>query len=136
MAKLDGNGDGGRRLGLDFGRFRARSRSWRVGVGGRRVCAAPGATNRGGAASFGRCDEWRRIELVSALHEREEWIREGRTGSFPASARGRAVPGRDGQRVEAHRWPQSPVWPASYTATCTGKPLFLRLMIFNSNLTN
>ena len=50
--------DGG--LVRDFGRVGARPRSWVVGVGGRRGCAARGATNRGGAASRGRRDERRR----------------------------------------------------------------------------
>ena len=55
-------------------------------------------------------------------------------------------PDKDAQRgvrgsstADAWRWrrrAQSPVWPASYTVSSTGDPLFLRLNDFNSNLTN
>ena len=89
MAKLDGIDDGGRRLGLDFGRFWARSRSWRVGVGGRRGCAARGATNRGGAASSGRRDE-RRRGLLDLTPSEPRMGMEGEDGM-----------GQEGSRVSA-----------------------------------
>ena len=106
MAKLDGNGDGGRRLGLDFGRFWARTHSWRVGVGGRRGCAARGATNRGGRrAVAGATNGGDSARL--GLHELEDGDgREGRdgVGRFEGVREDKgadAEVGRDCRRVEA-----------------------------------
>ena len=126
-ARRSGNGDGG--PGPDFGRRRAWPSSWRGRVGSGRGCAALGARNRSGVARGGRRRARRRLELVSARRKREEWRREGRTGSFSASARGRAASGRDGRCVEAHRRPQSPVWRRGGTVPSTGDPLFTRLTI-------
>ena len=86
-AELDEDSNGGRRSELDFGRGRARSRLWVVGVVGWRGCAARGATNRGGAASRGRCDERRRLCSTQVARARG-WGWKRRTG------RGRKVRGR------------------------------------------
>ena len=59
-------------LQVDFGRGGAQTGSRRVVGGEGRGYSAWGAANRDGVASFGRCDERRRLELVSALREREE----------------------------------------------------------------
>ena len=71
--------DGG--LVRDFGRVGAQLCSWVVGVGGRRVCAAPGATNRGGVVSRGRRGGRRRLGSIGSpeLEERERTVG---TGSF------------------------------------------------------
>ena len=73
-------------LQLDFGRGTTRAGTGWNGVGSGRGCAARGATNRGGAASRGRRDERRRLELVLCAAARER-DRDGLNGSFQASAR-------------------------------------------------
>ena len=55
-----------------FGRETTRTGSGRVVGGEGRGHSAWGAANRDGVASFAWCDERRRLELVSALREREE----------------------------------------------------------------
>ena len=122
--------------GPDSGRVWARPSSWWDGGASGLGRAALGARGRGGTARGGRRRARRWLDLVSARCKREEWRREGRTGSFPASARGRAASGRDGRCVEAHRRPQSPVWRRGGTVPSTGDPLFTHLTIFESILTS
>ena len=97
--------------------------------------------NRSGAASFGRCNERRRLKLVTALRvsSRKEKTMEGEkteTAPRPDKDAQRGVRGSSmADAWRRRRRSQSPVWPASYTVTSTGEPLFLRLIDFDSNLT-
>ena len=62
------------------------------------------AMNRSGAASLGRCDERRRLELVFALREREEGEgsrRDGKLRGVPEDKSADAEVGRDCRRMEA-----------------------------------
>ena len=104
-----------------FGRGKARPRSWKDGRASGRGCAARGAMNRGGVARFGRCDERRRLELVSALRvsSRKEKTMEGEkteTAPRPDKDAQRSVQGSStADAWRRRRRAQLPVWPASCT---------------------
>ena len=99
-----------------FGRKTTQTGSGRRGVGGRRVCAAPGATNRGGAASSGRRGERRRLCSARVVRARGK----GKT-ALDGKLRGLRARGEErcsGAIADAwkrRRRAQSPVWPASAT---------------------
>ena len=80
------NSNGGRDGNVRFGRDSAQTGTGWSGDGGRQGCWALDAANRGGAASRGRRDERRRLELVLCAAARER-DRDGLNGSFQASAR-------------------------------------------------
>ena len=80
------NSNGGRDGNVRFGRDSAQTGTGWSGDGGRQGCWALDAANRGGAASHGRRDERRRLELVLCAAARER-DRDGLNGSFQASAR-------------------------------------------------
>jgi len=140
-AELGEDSNGGRRSELDFGRVWARPRSWVVGVGGRRGCAARGATNRSGVARVGRRDDERRparrARVRSVRSRREEGERG--TGSFEGArddksgARTTRIVGMD------DAWSRSPAFSRRYgrgRAQCRAVALFTRLKDFSSSLTS
>ena len=105
-AKLGVDGDGGRRLRLDFDRGRARPGLWRDGRASGRGRATQSARNRSGAAKLGRWNvDGELCSLpLAVLPGRRREERDG-TGSFEASAWLRAAlnaeVGRDCRRVDA-----------------------------------
>ena len=105
-AELGDDGDGGRCLGLDFGRGRPRPRSWRDGGASGWGRATQSVRNRSGAAKLGRWNvDGELCSLpLAVLRGRRREERDG-TGSFEASAWLRAAlnaeVGRDCRRVDA-----------------------------------
>jgi len=93
---------------------------------------------RRGLAGATSDDDFARVCLLELdLAQRKE--NGERNGSFKASTRIRVPTPRSGAIADAwrrRRRAQSPVWPASFTATSTVETLFLRLKDFCPSLTS